>query len=114
MNWIQTTATVATGLFLSIIPTSALAQSRSFYPLDTRAGFLTGCLLEEPPNLYINQEVYGVMSVCLCMLDKFQAVYSHEEFVALSEGYERNQQAQVQELQGFITLNLPACESRLR
>ena len=100
------------GLFLATLPTPAQAQAQT-YPLDTRAGFMTGCLLQDPPNQGFNAEVYQVMSLCLCMLDKFEQVYSHDQFVALSEGYDKNQPDQVRELQGFVSLNLPACQNRL-
>ena len=63
------------GFLAGILPVKALAKT-NVYPLSNRAIFLAGCLTEDTDIDLENQdEVYTLMRLCICLLDKFQVTY---------------------------------------
>ena len=90
------------GLLLSAIPATVLAQANT-YSVNTRSVFLSGCLLEDPPNFQNTNVVIQRMKLCVCMLDKFQASYPEAEFQRLF------QPEKAEELNAFVKNNISSC-----
>ena len=108
MKLAQFKLALAAGLILSMFPRRSLTQVNS-YPVNSRSIFLTGCLLDKPPNFSSEGEVYQRLKTCVCMLDKFQANYSNQEFTELFDAASQNKQPQKQELDKFTTSIIPEC-----
>ena len=102
MKPLKLATALTAGLLLNAIPATALAQTNA-YSVNTRSVFLTGCLLEEPPNFENTNQVVQKMRLCVCLLDKFQASYSEEAFQRLF------QPAKAEELNNFVREKVPAC-----
>lgn len=86
----------------------SLAQTHS-YPVNSRANFLTGCLLDDPPNFRSDLEVNNVMKTCVCMLDKFQDNYTNQEFMRLFARADKGEQPYKEELEKFAERHIFDC-----
>lgn len=104
-------ASIAAGTTLLFSTLTLPAQAQlNVYPLSTRAFFVTGCLSDEPPDYANNpNEAYLKTRICLCLLEKFQEAYTHEEFIALFEGVGAREPDRVAEAESFAQQNLPDC-----
>ena len=91
-----------------LYPTRSLAQIHS-YPVNSRAVFLTGCLLDDPPNFQRDLEVNNVMKMCVCMLDKFQDNYTNLEFIRMFAGADKGEQPYKDELNKFAERHILEC-----
>ena len=97
------------GFLAGILPLKALAKT-NVYPLSNRALFLAGCLTEDTDiDLQNQDEVYTLMRLCICLLDKFQVTYTNTEFITLFDQVERQDSAAQQELDHFSTKYYPSC-----
>ena len=93
--------------FAGLLPLKALAKT-NVYPLSNRAIFLAGCLTEDTDIDLENQdEVYSLMRLCICLLDKFQVTYTNTEFITLFDHVERQDLTAQQELDRFSTEHYP-------
>lgn len=108
MHLLRIAIALTTGVTLSLVSLPVAAQT-AFYPLSTRSFFLTGCVSDDPPNYNNPDEFYLKMRACVCLLDKFQAEYSHEQFIALFEGVEAERQPQEQEAERFVMRHIHDC-----
>lgn len=104
----QLFGSLATVMLLGLFSSPAIAQIHS-YPLSTRAFFLTGCLSEDPPDFTQGEQAYLQMRACLCLLDKFQQAYTHEQFQKLFAEAEAQRSPQARELEQFAEQQLPYC-----
>ena len=102
MKLLKLAIALTTGALLNAIPAAALAQTNA-YSVNTRSVFLSGCLLEDPPDFQNTNQVIQRMKLCVCLLDKFQAKYPEGEFQTLF------QPAQAEELNRFVKENISAC-----
>ena len=91
-----------------LLPQKSLAQTNT-YSLGSRSVFLTGCLLDDPPNFWNDVEVQYRMRACVCMLDKFQENYTDSEFVQLFSEAQNNRQPYQQELHDFSSQHIRNC-----
>jgi hypothetical protein len=84
----------------------AMAQPAA-YPLTIRASFMQGCLADEAkPNQPVSE---GQLKFCLCMMDLVQSKYSYEQFLKLSEAYDKKQPQAKDELEKFFKDNMTTC-----
>ena len=102
MKPLKLATALTAGLLLNALPAAVLAQNNA-YSVSTRSVFLSGCLLEEPPDFQDTNEVVQKMRLCVCLLDKFQARYSEGDFQRLF------QPAKAEELNNFVREKFPAC-----
>ena len=102
MKPLKLATALTAGLLLNAIPATVLAQTNT-YSVNTRSVFLSGCLLEDPPNFQNTNVVIQRMKLCVCLLDKFQASYSETEFQRLF------QPAKAEELNAFVKNNISSC-----
>ena len=102
MKPLKLAAALTAGLFLSVIPATVLAQTNA-YSVNTRSVFLSGCLLEDPPNFQNTNVVIQRMKLCVCLLDKFQANYPESKFQRLF------QPEKAEELNTFVKNNIASC-----
>ena len=97
------------GLLAGLIPIKVLAQG-NVYPVNSRAIFLAGCLTEDTGIDFQNQdEIYSLMRLCVCLLDKFQLTYTNSEFMTLFDKAGRQDSDSQQELDRFSTKHYPSC-----
>ena len=102
MKPLKLAVALTAGALLNAIPIAALAQTNA-YSVNTRSIFLSGCLLDEPPNFQNTNQVIQKMKLCVCLLDKFQAKYPEREFQTLF------QSEKAEELNRFAREHIPAC-----
>lgn len=92
-----------------LLPIKTLAKT-NVYPLNNRAIFLAGCLTEDTDiDLQNQDEVYSLMRLCICLLDKFQVTYTNKEFISLFDKVDRQDLTAQQELDHFSTQHYPSC-----
>ena len=91
-----------------VVPAQSHAQTHS-YPVNSRATFLTGCLLDNSPNFDSDREVTHVMETCVCMLDKFQDNYNNLEFLRLFARADNGEERYQEELEDFAESHIYEC-----
>ena len=91
-----------------LLPNLTLAQNYP-YSVNVRAMFLTGCLLDGKSNLPNDQEAYNLMKSCVCILDKFQARYTNQQFTSLFDKANKNVEPYKRELDNFVKQNIMDC-----
>ena len=90
------------------VPAQSHAQTHSS-PVNSRATFLTGCLLDNSPNFSSDREVTHVMETCVCMLDKFQDNYDNLEFLRLFSRADNGEERYQEELEEFAESHIYEC-----
>lgn len=91
-----------------LFPTLTLAQSYP-YSVNVRAIFLTGCLLDDKSNIENDQKAYSAMKTCVCILDKFQARYTNQQFTILFDNANKEAEPYKRELDNFVKQNIMDC-----
>ena len=108
MKPLKLAAALTAGLILNSVPAAVLAQANP-YSTNARSTFLTGCLLEDPPDFENGNEVYLRLQLCVCILDQFQDTYTEAQFAALFQGASEDNPEQQEELSRFVEQNISAC-----
>ena len=95
-------------LILSTFIFSAPASAYE-YSLKVRTTYMQECFLDDPPDLKNQSKVYLKMKRCLCMLDKFEARYSEEQFLDLMDHENKMYSWQKRELDDFVKKSTKNC-----
>ncbi|MEA5467963.1 hypothetical protein [Spirulina sp. 06S082] len=85
------------------------------YPANSRATFLSGCILDpnNAPDFTNREAVSERVEACVCLLDKFQQSYSNEQFTALFTALEQGDGQARKEMGDFFRNNVPSCVAQI-
>jgi hypothetical protein len=89
------------------LPQMAIAQNQ--YPLGSRAIYMTGCLLDDPPNFNDTNAVIQKNKLCLCFLDKFQLEYTNAQFIQLFADIDAGKPEAIEEGNRFGSKYFASC-----
>jgi hypothetical protein len=87
----------------------AKMSAQTTYPLNTRAIYMTGCLLDNPPDFANTGAVIQKNKLCLCFLDKLQAEYSHDQFIQLFSDIDAGKPEARAEGEQFARRHIASC-----
>ncbi|AFY70791.1 hypothetical protein Pse7367_2531 [Thalassoporum mexicanum PCC 7367] len=97
----------AVGTIALSLPQAAIAQYQ--YPLGSRAVYMTGCLLDDPPNFNDTNAVIQKNRICLCFLDKFQLEYTNDQFIQLFADIDAGKPEAIAEGERFGRKHFASC-----